>query len=120
LSAPLLIGCDLARLDPFTLNLITNDEVLAVNQDSLGKQATPKIKEGQVQVWVKELHDGGSAVGIFNLGDESADFEVNFEALGIKGPKKLRDLWRQKDIGPLKLKHSTRIAPHGVVLLKVI
>ncbi|MDR2697056.1 MAG: putative Ig domain-containing protein [Holophagales bacterium] len=120
LSAPLLIGCDLTRLDPFTLNLITNDEVLAVNQDALGKQATPKIKEGQIQVWVKELHDGGSAVGIFNLGDETADFEVNFETLGVKDGKKLRDLWRQKDIGPLNKKHSTRISPHGVVLLKVI
>jgi hypothetical protein len=120
LSAPLLIGCDLTRLDPFTLNLITNDEVLAINQDSSGKQASPKIKEGQIQVWVKELYDGGNAVGIFNLGDAATDFEVNFEALGIKGQKKLRDLWRQKDIDLLKGKPTVRIAPHGVVLLKVI
>jgi len=120
LSSPLLIGCDLTRLDPFTLNLITNDEVLAINQDILGKQATPKIKEGQIQVWVKELYDGGSAVGIFNLGDATANFEVNFEALGIKGQKKLRDLWRQKDIGSSNGKRSVRVAPHGVVLLKVI
>jgi len=119
LSAPLLLGCDLTRLDPFTLNLITNDEVLAVNQDVLGVQATPKIKEGQVQVWVKELYDGGKAVGIFNLGDSTTNFEVNFEALGVKRPKKLRDLWRQKDIASLNVKHNVRIAPHGVVLLKV-
>jgi len=121
LSAPLLIGCDLTRLDPFTLNLITNDEVLAINQDILGKQATPKIKEGQIQVWLKELHDGGKAIGIFNLGDDTANFEVNFETLGIKGQKKLRDLWRQKDIGSSNNgKRSVRVAPHGVVLLKVI
>jgi hypothetical protein len=58
LSAPLLIGCDLARLDPFTLNLLTNDEVLALDQDRLGRQATPRIKEGDVQVWLKDLADG--------------------------------------------------------------
>ena len=119
LSAPLLLGCDLTRLDSFTLNLLTNDEVLAINQDPLGKQATPKIKEGQIQVWVKELHDGGSAVGIFNLNDAVTDFEVNFESLGITGQKRMRDLWRQVDIGPLQRTHSVRIAPHGVTLLKM-
>jgi alpha-galactosidase len=67
LSAPLLIGCDLERLDPFTLNLLTNDEVIALDQDPLGKQAFPKIIEGDIQVWVKDLEDGNDAFGIFNL-----------------------------------------------------
>jgi hypothetical protein len=120
LSSPLLLGCDLTRLDPFTLNLLTNDEVLAINQDPLGKQATPIIKDGQIQVWAKDLHDGGNAVGVFNLGDTVAEFEVDFSALGIKDRQKTRDLWRQRDIGPFHEKHKVRIAPHGVVLLKVI
>ncbi len=67
LSAPLLIGCDLERLDQFTLNLLTNDEVLAVDQDVLGKQAVRVSENGDVQVFEKELADGSRAVGIFNL-----------------------------------------------------
>ncbi len=63
LAAPLLIGCDLERLDPFTLNLLTNDEVLAVDQDPLGKQAVPVVKSGDIQVWARDLEGGSKAVG---------------------------------------------------------
>ena len=119
LSSPLLLGCDLTRLDPFTLNLLTNGEVLAINQDPLGKQATPKVVVGQIQVWVKDLSDGGKAIGVFNLGDKAADYELNLRTLGAQG-KKLRDLWRQRDIGPLPEKHKVRVAPHGVVLIKAL
>ncbi|MCL1908711.1 MAG: putative Ig domain-containing protein [Holophagaceae bacterium] len=121
LSSPLLLGCDPTRLDAFTLSLLTNDEVLAINQDRLGKQAPPATQDGHIRIMVKELYDGGRAIGIFNLGDEAADYEVDFRALGITGEKRLRDLWRQRDIGPLSGgKHRTRIAPHGAVLLKAI
>ena len=70
LSAPLLIGCDLTKLDDFTLNLLTNDEVLEVNQDPLGRQARRVFKRDDVEVWAKPLEDGSSAVGLFNVGED--------------------------------------------------
>ncbi|NJD22944.1 MAG: alpha-galactosidase [Melioribacter sp.] len=119
LSAPLLIGCDLTRLDDFTLNLLTNDEVLAIDQDPLGKQATPKIKKDNIQVWVKELNDGSKAVGIFNLGNNSEKYSLNLSDINIIGNVRLRDLWRQKDLGLFKEKFETVVSSHGVVLIKI-
>ena len=67
LDAPLLIGCDMTQLDDFTLSLLTNDEVIAIDQDPLGKQAARVAQEGQMQVWAKDLEDGSKAVGLFNV-----------------------------------------------------
>lgn len=119
LSAPLLIGCDLTKLDDFTLNLLTNDEVLTIDQDPLGKPAVQKIKKGKLQVWVKELEDGNKAVGIFNLGNESQKFELNLSEVGVTSKVKIRDLWRQKNIGVFKDKFETVVTSHGVVLVKI-
>jgi alpha-galactosidase len=119
LSAPLLIGCDLQRLDAFTLNLLTNDEVLALDQDPMGKQAAPAIKEGDIQVWVKRLEDGASAVGIFNLGDKTETYMLNLKKAGIEGKVKVRDLWRQKNIGEIMDVFEAHVPSHGVVLVKV-
>ncbi|MCX6168959.1 MAG: putative Ig domain-containing protein [Ignavibacteriales bacterium] len=118
LSAPLLIGCDLTRLDNFTLNLLTNDEVLAIDQDPLGKQATPKIKKDNIQVWVKDLEDGSKSIGIFNTGDVSQKFVLNFSEIGLDTKTKIRDLWRQKNLGEFDEKFGTIIPSHGVVLIK--
>jgi hypothetical protein len=118
LSSPLLIGCDLERLDDFTLNLLTNDEVLAINQDPLGKQATPVIKEGNIQVWLKLLEDGSNALGIFNLGDSTINYSLTPEKVGITESLIIRDLWRQKDLGVFSGTFETAIPSHGVVLLK--
>jgi alpha-galactosidase len=120
LSAPLLIGCDLARLDEFTLNLLTNDEVLALDQDPLGKQATPKIKSGNIQVWVKELSDGSLAVGIFNLGPDPEKYTLSLPAIGISGNSRLRDLWRQRDMGVITDTLETVIPSHGVILIRQV
>lgn len=119
LSAPLLIGCDLERLDEFSMNLLTNDEVLALDQDPLGKQATPVIKKGNIQVWVKELADGTKAAGIFNLGKESENFTLEFSDLGLKGKVEMRDPWRQKNLGLKEDRLDTIVPSHGVVLLKL-
>jgi alpha-galactosidase len=119
LSAPLLIGCDLERLDAFTLNLMTNDEVLALDQDPLGRQAEPKIKSGDIQVWVKDLAAGNKAVGLFNLGEESKAYSLDLKAIGLEGPIRIRDLWRQKDLGQFAGGFATRIPSHGVVLVKM-
>lgn len=119
LSAPLLIGCDLERLDDFTLNLLTNDEVIAVNQDILGKQAVPVIIDGDVQVWVKELADGSKAAGIFNLGDQIVDYKLVFSKAGLPGKVKIRDLWRQKDIGEYENSFDVKLPVHMVSFLKI-
>lgn len=119
LSAPLLIGCDLTRLDDFTLNLLTNDEVIAVDQDPLGNQAVPVIKKGNIQVWKKKLADGNYAVGIFNLGRETESYTLGFAEAGLNSISSLRDLWRQKELGPFTEKFECKIPSHGVILLKV-
>ncbi|OGU54599.1 MAG: hypothetical protein A2V66_02385 [Ignavibacteria bacterium RBG_13_36_8] len=119
LSAALLLGCDLEKLDEFTLNLLTNDEVLAINQDPLGKQATPVIKEENIQVWVKDLDDGNKAVGIFNLGDNTEKFTLNLNEIGLAGKIKIRDLWRQENLGEYDSFFESAIPSHGVVLIKL-
>lgn len=118
LSAPLLIGCDLERLDPFTLNLLCNDEVLALDQDVLGLPAAPRLKNNEIQVWVKELADGHRALGIFNLGEETTTYTLDFAAAGLPATLHLRDLWRQQDLGLARKHHTMKIPGHGVLLLK--
>ena len=120
LSSPLLIGCDLERLDDFTLNLLTNDEVLAIDQDPMGNQAAPVIKEGDVQVWLKTLEDGNKAFGIFNLADSTINYTLNLDKVGLSEATVLRDLWRQKDLGTFTGTFQAGIPAHGVVLVKTL
>ena len=119
LSAPLLIGCDLAKLDDFTLNLLTNDEVIAVDQDPLGKQAHQALKTDSYQVWMKDLEDGSMAMGIFNLSDKDDVIRFYWNNLGLGENFTVRDLWRQKDLGFFKSMFATRVAAHGVTLIRV-
>jgi len=133
LSAPLLIGCDLSRLDDFTLNLLTNDEVIEINQDPLGKQARQLTNDGGKQIWVKEMEDGSKAVGFF-YADEGKKDPVDYfnwekrpkakmilkaSDIGITGKFKVRDVWRQKDLGVFEQKFVTEVPYHGVVLVRV-
>jgi PKD repeat protein len=119
LSAPLLLGNDLTKLDDFTLNLITNDEVIAIDQDKLGKQASRVMNVDSVQVWKKDLADGNVAVGIFNVSTENKDFDLDFAKIGLKGKLKLRDVWRQRNIGEYEGNYKLRLPAHGVKLFKI-
>ena len=76
LCSPLLIGCDMTKLDDFTLNLLTNDEVLDVSQDPLGRQAGRIAKNGSLEIWAKDLEDGSKAVGLFNRGEDQAEHDL--------------------------------------------
>jgi alpha-galactosidase len=122
LAAPLLIGCDMDKLDDFTLNLLSNDEVLAVDQDALGKQAACVIKDGDLRIYAKELEDGSRAVGFFNLGRQPAETAFkDFSELGLAGKQTARDLWRQKDVATVDTAKDSlplTIPAHGVVLYK--
>lgn len=119
LSAPLLIGCDLQRLDEFTLNLLTNDEIIALDQDPLGNQAKQVVVDGDIQVWVKDLADGSKAFGVFNLGKETANYTLNLEKAGLKPGGELRDLWRQKSMGKVGNSILVAVPSHGVVVYKL-
>lgn len=122
-SAPLLIGCDMEKLDAFTLNLLTNDEVIAVNQDPLGKQATCVQTIGDLRIYMKELEDGSRAVGFCNFGLEKVNISYkDFEKMGVSGKQQVRDLWRQKDITSVDTGSGSlaiEVPVHGVVLYKL-
>jgi alpha-galactosidase len=133
LASPLLIGCDLNQIDPFTMSLLTNDEVLAVNQDALGMQAVRIKKEKGYEIWSKPLADGSLAVGLFYTGSGSpvdafnweegmkkGTISLNWQDLGISGTYNVRDLWRQKDIGQIEGTYSAEVPFHGVVLVRII
>ena len=120
LSAPLLIGCDLSQLDAFTLNLLTNDEVIAVNQDPLGKQATQVKSNESYEIWVKDLEDGSKAVGLFNLTEKPLNVPVDLKDLKLNGRWNMRDLWRQTDLGAVERHFEMNVLPHGAMLVKII
>jgi alpha-galactosidase len=119
LSSPLLIGCDMGHLDSFTLSLLTNDEVLAIDQDALGKGAARYIKNDNYQIWVKELKDGGKAIGLFNMSDKYQTISLDKNDPALKGFTKFRDVWQQKYIVTTGKTFSAKVAPHGVMLVKV-
>jgi alpha-galactosidase len=119
LDAPLLIGCDMTQMDALTTSLFSNDEVLAVNQDELGKQAARIKQDGEKEIWAKPMADGTMAVGLFNRGEESADVAVSWSDLKLSGSQPVRDLWRQKDLGSQADGWSTKVNPHGAVLIRV-
>ena len=119
LDAPLVFGGDMTQLDDFTLNVLTNDEVIAVNQDVLGKQGVPVSKSGKLEVWLKPLEDGSKAVGLFNRGDEDSDVTVKWSDLSLQGEHKVRDVWRQKDLGAFKEDFHSKVGAHGAELLRV-
>lgn len=123
LSAPLLIGCDMTKFDDFTLNLLSNDEVLALDQDALGKSATCVQTNGDVRVFEKELEDGGHALGFFNLGSAPVQLDFNqLAAIGFSGKQHVRDLWRQNDLPDVDAANGIlplTIPAHGVMLYKL-
>ncbi len=119
LSAPLLIGCDLTRLDNFTRALLTNDDILDVDQDALGKPAARIGPDGDTQIYARPLWDGTQAVGLFNLGPERATIALAWAQIGLKGSQPVRDLWQRKELGRRTGGCAFAIPAHGALLLKV-
>jgi alpha-galactosidase len=119
LASPLLIGCDMTQLDDFTLNLLTNDEVIEVNQDPLGKQARRISKDENIEVWTKKMEDGTLAVGLFNRGEFENPVTIRWSDLGITGKQTVRDLWRQKDVGTSTDSFTGKVARHGAMLIRI-
>jgi alpha-galactosidase len=119
LSAPLLIGCPVEKADDFTLSLLTNDEVLAIDQDELGRPAKQLIVDGRRQVYVKELADGSRAIGFFNLAQAPQTISVTWAQLGLTPPARARDLWRQQDLILSGDALIAEVPRHGAYLVRV-
>ena len=119
LSSPLLIGCDMTNMDKLTYDLLSNDEVLDVNQDPLGKPAGCKHKDGNLEVWSRPLWDGTTAVGLFNLGMEDAKVTAKWADLGISGRQMVRDLWQQKNLGKFDGSFTSEVPAHGAIMVKI-
>ncbi|HNW58880.1 MAG TPA: NPCBM/NEW2 domain-containing protein [bacterium] len=119
LASPLLIGCDLTRLDAFTMNLLGNDEVLAVNQDEKGVQAQRVAQRDGCEIWARPLADGSTAVGLFNRNLEARRITVTWSELGLQGERRVRDLWRQKETSRSNTAWRREVPAHGAVLVKI-
>src|SRR6266851_1506661 len=119
LAAPLLAGNDLRAVLPGILEILTNAEVIAVNQDREGKQGSRISKEGDREIWSRALTGGALAVGLFNRSDEAAKMQVTWKQLGVKSPAHVRDLWLHKDVVAPNEGYEATVPAHGVVLLRL-
>lgn len=120
-ASPLLIGCDLATVDEFTISLLSNNEVIDINQDVLGYAAGRIEGDDSHAIYAKPLEDGTLAVALFNISDTPQNLGFVPKSMGIIGTCTVRDVWRQKDIAKVgnTVRWETEVAPHGVVLLRL-
>ena len=121
LAAPLIAGNDLRDMAPEIRGILTNKEVIAVNQDALGRQASRVSKQGDLEVWTKPIKDGGRAVLLLNRGANEAEITASWTVLGY--PEYLsaivRDLWTHKDLGKFNGKFSVKVPSHDVVVVTI-
>ena len=115
-ASNMLIGCDIAQMDDFTLNLLCNNEVNAIDQDILGKQADRVFKDDNIEIWARPLADGSQAVGIFNVSDKDVTYDLNTYQPAVDAHL-VRDLWRQKNLS--KNERTWTIPAHGCRYLKL-
>jgi alpha-galactosidase len=106
---------------PEILDILTNPEVIAVDQDPLGKEGTRVWKNGDLEAWARELKGGNRAVVLLNRGTSQRDIAIAWEDLGYPNhlPAKVRDLWQKKDLGTFTGKFSAPVGPHAVVMITV-
>jgi alpha-galactosidase len=121
LAAPLIAGNDLRNMRPEIHDILTNKEVVAVNQDALGREGERVWKEGNLEVWAKPLKDGSRAVILFNRDGVEHQITAAWETLGYPDhlAASVRDLWQHKDLGKFTGKFSAPVASHGVVMVTV-
>jgi alpha-galactosidase len=121
LAAPLMAGNDLKAMTPEIREILTNAEVVAVDQDPLGVQGRRVRDEGAKEVWLKPLADGSRAVILFNRGSEKGKIYVDWESIGL-APRTnavVRDLWAKKDLATVGARFEAEVAPHDVVFLRI-
>jgi len=119
MAAPLMAGNDLREMSPATREILLNKEVVAVDQDPLGKQGTRVRRSGSREVWTRPLADGGRAVLLFNRGASAAPIAVSWKELGLgQTPASVRDLWTHADVRPATRLEAT-VPAHGVAMFRV-
>jgi len=121
LAAPLMAGNDIRDMSPEIRDILTNKEVIAIDQDPAGLQGRRVRKDGDLEVWSKQLADGGRAVALLNRGGSQASMTVSWTDIGFPEhlPAAVRDLWAKKDLGQLAGKFSAPVPSHGVVMVRV-
>jgi len=119
LAAPLLAGNDLTKMTPDTISLLTNREVIAIDQDPGGIQGERISAEGPMEVWARPLADGSKAVGLFNRHHLPMEVRIDFRQIGFNGRVKLRDVWSGSDLGTAEGEYHATVPAHGVLLLRV-
>jgi alpha-galactosidase len=119
LAAPLITGNNLATMTSDTRAILTNPEVIAIDQDALGLQGHRIKQEGPLEVWLKPLKDGSKAVGLFNRGWGAMPLTVNFRDTGLGDSTRVRDLWSKTDLGLFQEEYTAVVPQHGVVLVKL-
>lgn len=119
LAAPILAGNDLSKMSSETLDILTNREAIAIDQDAKGIQGRRVAQEGPLEVWAKPLADGSTGVGLFNRGESTNPVTVNFTDIGVQGLAKVRDLWLHKDLGSFPGSYTVEVPRHGAVLVKI-
>jgi alpha-galactosidase len=119
LAAPLIAGNDLTDMSPVTRGILLNKEVIAVDQDPLGKEGDRAYESGPLQVWTKPLSGGGLAVGLFNGIGSPAKMTLNLNEAGWHGPAVARDLWAHRNLGEIHGEYTVMVPGHGVVMLRL-
>lgn len=120
LASPLLAGNDVRSMSASTKSILLNKEVIAIDQDALGKQATRVAKDGDMETWVKPLADGGVAIGLFNHGSAPVQGKIVLSALHLgSGNPKTRDLWGHKDVAFSNGAYSATVPTHGVLMVRL-
>lgn len=119
LAAPLIAGNDLATMTPETRSILLNREVIAVDQDRLGKEGDRAYESGPLQVWTKPLSGGDVAVGLFNGIRSPARMTLSLSAIGWRGPAAVRDLWAHRNLGEIRGEYTVIVPGHGVVMLRL-
>jgi len=121
MASPLIAGNDIAHMTAATRDILTNREVIAVDQDRLGVQGRRVWQDGEREVWVKPLASGGRAVVLFNRGDQAATIRADWAMLGYPPSieANVRDLWKHEPLGTVRGGFSETVAPHAVVMVTV-
>jgi alpha-galactosidase len=121
LAAPLMLGVDPNNMTTNTTSTVMNPEIIAVNQDALGKQAQQVGSITNLDVWVKPLQGNAWAVGLYNRSETSADITVHWTDLGLPSTAnaQIRDLWAKRDLGSCADHYTGTVAPHECVVLKI-
>ena len=119
LAAPLIAGNDIRNMTPEIKDILLNRDVIAVNQDKAGKGGYRVSKAGDAEIWMKPLEKGGVAVALFNLGETAQDVSVKWADVRFDGTPKVRDLWKHEDLGKVPNGLTTKVEPHGVMMVRL-